>query len=417
MAGRRCVVTGLGVVAPNGLDAETFWSNCLSAKSGVSRISYFDVDDYASQIAGEVSDFKPEDHFDKKEIRRSDPVQLLALYAAEMALKDSAIDLDSVDHERCGCIIGSGIGGIRTFEAQHSLLEQKGHSKVSPFFIPMMISDMCAGAVALKYNLKGPNYATVSACSSSAHAIANSFRSIVYGEADVFVAGGAESAITPLALAGFCSARALSTRNDEPERASRPFDSGRDGFVIGEGAAALILEEYEHARKRGARIYAEIAGAGQSCDAYHVTAPSLNGEGAARAMIAAIKDGNIEPDQVSYINTHGTSTGLGDVAEVTAIKSVFGGHAKKIPINSTKSMIGHLLGAAGAVETSVCVLSIRDGVVHQTINLDDPDPECDLDFVSEGKRSVNVEYALTNSFGFGGHNVSLLLKSLEDGKA
>jgi 3-oxoacyl-[acyl-carrier-protein] synthase II len=251
MTGRRCVVTGLGVVAPNGLDTDTFWNNCLQGKSGISRISYFDVNDYPSQIAGEVSDFNPENHFDKKEIRRSDPVQLLALYAAEMALEDSAISLDSIDLDRCGCVIGSGIGGIRTFEAQHTLLEQKGHGKVSPFFIPMMISDMCAGAVAIKYNLKGPNFATVSACSSSAHAVACSFRSIVWGEADIIVAGGAECAITPLAMAGFCSARALSTRNDEPERASRPFDSGRDGFVIGEGAAVLILEEYNHARKRG----------------------------------------------------------------------------------------------------------------------------------------------------------------------
>ena len=411
---KRVVVTGLGAITPLGKSVDEFWNNCLEGRSGVARISAFDPEGYASQIAGEVTNFKPEDYFDKKEIRRSDIVQLFALYTADKAIKDSGIDLEKCNLDQCGCIIGSGIGGIKTFEKQLLTLHEKGHNKVSPFFIPMMISDMCAGAVAIKYKLRGPNYATVSACASSLHAIGDSWRIISRGEAEVMVAGGAESSITPLSLAGFCSARALSTRNDEPEKASRPFDSDRDGFVIGEGAAALVLEEYEHARRRGARIYAEVVGIGMSCDAYHVTAPSPDGDGAARAIAAAIKSAGIEPNQISYINTHGTSTGLGDISEVMAIKTVLGDHAKKIPVNSTKSMTGHLLGATGAVEAVVCALSIKNGVVHPTINLDNPDPQCDLDFVSEGKRSVEIEYALSNSFGFGGHNASLLFKAIED---
>jgi len=417
MADRRCVITGMGVLAPNGLTLQEFWDNCLSGRSGVRKISYFDPDGYPSQIAGEISHFEAAEHFEKKEIRRSDTVQLLALHASSMAIQDAGLDLQECNADRCGCVIGSGIGGIRTFEQQHMLLNEKGKGKVSPFFIPMMISDMCAGAVALKYGFKGPNFATVSACSSSAHALGCSFKTICDGAADLIISGGAESAITPLSVAGFCSARALSTRNDEPEKASRPFDSGRDGFVIGEGAAIMVLEEYEHARSRGAKIYAELVGFGQSCDAYHITAPSPNGEGAARAMSAAIEDGGIEPGRISYINSHGTSTPLGDVAEVMAIKTVFGDHAKQLVINSTKSMTGHLLGAGGATEAAVCALSILDHVVHPTINLDDPDPECDLDFVPEGKRSLDIEYALSNSFGFGGHNVSLLFKDSRDGNA
>ena len=417
MPGRRCVVTGVGVLSPNGSTVEEFWSNCLAGKSGVARISSFDPEGYPSQIAGEITEFEPEKYFEKREIRRSDPVQLYSLYATDMAIRDSKLDLDQCDRDRCGCVIGSGIGGIKTFEAQHSVLQEKGRGKVSPFFIPMMISDMCAGAAALKYKLKGPNYATVSACASGSHAISNSFRTICRGEADVMVTGGSECSITPLSVAGFCSARAISTRNDEPERASRPFDRGRDGFVMSEGAATLVLEEYEHARNRGAKIYAEIAGAGMTCDAYHITAPSPDGDGAARAIAAALKDGGVEPNQVDYINTHGTSTPLGDIAEVLAIKEVFGDHAYKVPMNSTKSMVGHLLGAAGALEAVVCALSIDRGIIHPTINLDDPDEQCDLDFVPDEKREINIGCALSNSFGFGGHNVSLLFKAIEDGKA
>jgi 3-oxoacyl-[acyl-carrier-protein] synthase II len=413
MADRRCVITGLGVVSPLGSTIETFWDGCLSGRSGVSRITCFDPEGYSTQIAAQVEGFVAEDIFDKKVIRRTDIVQLYALYAAEMALADANLDLDKCDLDRCGCIIGSGIGGIRTFENQHSVLMEKGHSKVSPFFIPMMITDMCAASIALKYGLKGTNYATVSACSSAGHAMCNSYISILRGESDLVVSGGSECALTPLALAGFCSARAISTRNDEPEKASRPFDVDRDGFVMGEGSTVVILEEYEHARRRGARIYAEMCGIGQSCDAYHVMAPSPDGEGAARAMLSALKDAGIEPERVDYINSHGTSTILGDIAEIDAIKSVFGDHAYKVPVNSTKSMTGHLLGAAGAVESAVCALSIYHGVIHPTINLDNPDPKCDLDFVSDGKREIDIEYALSNSFGFGGHNVSLLFKSMK----
>jgi 3-oxoacyl-[acyl-carrier-protein] synthase II len=409
---KRCVVTGLGVVSPIGTDLSAFWDNCLNGRSGVSKISYFDASDYPTQIAAEVADFKADEHFDKKTMRRHDPVQLFALYAAELALDDSMLKLDSVDTDRCGCIIGSGIGGIKTFEAQHVTMMDKGHAKVSPFFIPMMISDMCAGAVALKYNLKGPNYATVSACSSSGHAIVDSYRSIVLGESDLVVSGGAECSITPLALAGFCSARALSTRNDAPERASRPFDSERDGFVMGEGAAILILEELEHARKRGAKIYCEIAGVGQSCDAHHITAPAPNGEGAARAMKAALADARVQPGRIDYVNSHGTSTELGDVAEILALKTVFGDHAQSLVINSTKSLVGHLLGAAGAVEGAVCALSIRDSKVHPTANLDNQDPECDLHVLSGEAQDLEISYAVSNSFGFGGHNVSLVFKSM-----
>jgi 3-oxoacyl-[acyl-carrier-protein] synthase II len=410
MSDKRCVVTGLGVVTPIGSQLDLFWENCLSGKSGVRRITTFDPSVYPTQIAGEVADFRADELFDSKEIRRSDTVQLYALHAARMAIEDAALELGRLDLNRCGCVIGSGIGGLRTLEKQHQILLEKGASKVSPFFIPMMISDMCAGAVALKYGFKGPNYATVSACSSSAHALGGALRMIARGDADLMVTGGAESAITPLSLAGFCSARALSTRNDEPEKASRPFDSKRDGFVMGEGAAVLILEELEHAQKRGARIYAEFIGFGQSCDAYHITAPSPDGEGAARAIHEAIRDAGISPHDIDYINSHGTSTELGDAAEVMAIKAVLGDHARKLAINSTKSMTGHLLGAAGAVECTVCCLSIANNVVHPTINLDNPDPQCDLDFVPGERREMEVSCAVSNSFGFGGHNVSLVFK-------
>jgi len=317
-----------------------------------------------------------------------------------------------MDKDRCGVVIGSGIGGISTFEKQHSTLEKSGPGRVSPFFIPMMIIDMCAGLVSIKYGFRGPNYATVSACASSAHAISDSFHIIQRGEADMMITGGAEATITPTALAGFCQAKALSTRNDEPHRASRPFDSGRDGFVMGEGSAILLLEELESAKKRGAKIYGEIVGTGMSGDAYHMTAPHPEGHGARRAMEMALKGAGISADQVDYINTHGTATGLGDIAETRAIKHVLGERAFQIPCNSTKSATGHLLGSAGALEVIVTVKSMLDGVVHPTINLEDPDPECDLDYVAEGKREWKTKYAMSNSFGFGGHNVTLVLANV-----
>jgi 3-oxoacyl-[acyl-carrier-protein] synthase II len=343
-----------------------------------------------------------------------DLAEQYAVFTTAQALADSGLDLDKIDKTRCGVIIGSGIGGISTFEAQHERLLNGGPGKVSPFFIPMMISDMCAGLVSIKWGFQGPNYATVSACASSAHAIADAHRIIQRGEAEIMIAGGAEATITPTSMAGFCQAKAMSTRNDEPHRASRPFDKERDGFVMGEGSGMLILESLEHARARGARIYGEIIGAGMTGDAYHMTAPHPDGIGARRAMEIALRDAAVKPDQVDYINTHGTATDLGDIAETKAIKHVLGDHAMKIPCNSTKSITGHLLGAAGAVEMIVTLKSIEEGVVHPTINLDYPDPECDLDYAAGEPRKKDVFNAISNSFGFGGHNVSLIAAKFND---
>lgn len=408
----RAVVTGLGVISPIGNSVEEAWGNMLAGKSGVGMVTRFDTANYTTKIAGEVRNFDPAAFIDKKELRRMDLAEQYALVASELAIRDSGIDLSKVDLEKAGVVIGSGIGGITTFEQQHSTLVTSGPGRVSPFFIPMMIIDMCAGLVSMRFGFKGPNYATVSACASSAHAIADAFRCVQRGEADVMIAGGAEATITPTSMAGFCQARAMSTRNDEPEKASRPFDKGRDGFVMGEGSAILLIESLEHAQKRGARIYGEILGAGMTADAYHMTAPHPDGDGAARAMKMAIKDAGLKPEQISYINTHGTATDLGDIAETRAIKSVLGEHAYKTPCNSTKSLAGHLLGAAGAIELVACLKSIETGWLHPTINLDDPDPECDLDYVPNQKRKHDVMYAVSNSFGFGGHNVSLVAGKL-----
>ncbi|MCP4684831.1 MAG: beta-ketoacyl-ACP synthase II [bacterium] len=404
----RVVVTGMGVVSPLG-NLDKCWQALLEGKSGVGPVTRFDVSEYPTRIAAEVRDFDPLDYQDKKEIKRSDPSQQYAIAASEEALKDSGMDLDAVDKDRIGVVIGSGIGGITAFETQHGKLMKSGPGRVSPFFIPMMIIDMCAGLVSIRYGFHGPNYGMVSACASSSHAILDAFRIIQRGEADSMLCGGSEATITPSALAGFCQNKAMTTLNEEPEKASRPFDKRRDGFVMGEGAAMLVLEDYELAVKRGARIYGEVFGGGMSGDAYHMTAPHPEGLGARRAMKAAIDDAGISTEQVGYVNTHGTATGLGDIAETKAIKAVLGDHAYKIPCNSTKSMIGHLLGAAGAIETVVTLKSIQDGMVHPTANLEVPDPECDLDYVPEGKRSQAIEYALSNSFGFGGHNVSLVV--------
>jgi 3-oxoacyl-[acyl-carrier-protein] synthase II len=406
---RRAVITGIGVLAPIGNTVEELWQNLKAGVSGVSTVDRFDASRYDSRIAAQVKGFDPSAYLDKKELRRTDRVQQYVIAAAESAVKDAQLNLDTVDKERVGVVTGSGIGGILSFEEQHSILLTKGPSKVSPFFISMMIIDMLSGLISLRYGFKGPNYCTVSACASSAQAIGDALRIIQRGEAEIVVTGGAEAAITEMAFAGFCSARALSTRNEQPEKASRPFDVDRDGFVMGEGAAILVVEEEEHAKKRGAKIYADLVGCGMSADAYHVTAPSPDGDGAARSMRAALKDAGLSSEQVGYINTHGTSTPLGDIAETMAMKSVFGGRAGSIAINSSKSMIGHMLGAAGAIEAVVTALSLRDGFVHPTINIENQDPQCDLNYMRDGGKAVDIRFALSNSFGFGGHNVTLAL--------
>ncbi|NLI15255.1 MAG: beta-ketoacyl-ACP synthase II [candidate division Zixibacteria bacterium] len=411
----RVVITGMGVISPLGQNLAEYISNLLAGKSGIGITQGCDCTGLASQISGEVRDFDPLNYMEKKEIKRVDLSQQYALAAAKMAIEDAGLNPGQVDGDRVGVVIGSGIGGINTFEQQHTLVVQGRAERVSPFFVPMMIPDMSAGLVAIRYGFKGPNYAVVSACASSAHAIADSFMSLWLGFADIMVTGGTEAAITRTAIAGFCNAKALSTRNDAPEKASRPFDKDRDGFVIAEGSGILILENLEHAKKRGAKIYAELAGIGMSADAYHITAPVPNGEGAARSMEAAIKCAGLSQGDIDYINTHGTSTDLGDIAETNAIKSVFGERAYKIPCNSTKSMIGHLLGATGAAELIATVLQIQAGKIHPTVNLDNPDPNCDLDYVREGARDYQINCALSNSFGFGGHNASLLVKRYIDG--
>jgi len=409
----RTVVTGMGAITPLGNDVATFWQALLDGKSGVATVTRFDASAYPTRIAAEVKGFDGLNYFDKKELKHTDLAQQYAIAATAEALRDSGLDLDKVDRDRVGVVIGSGIGGITTFEEQHARLLNSGPGRVSPFFIPMMIIDMCAGLVSMRYNLRGPNYGVVSACASSSHAILDAYRIVQRGEADVIIAGGSEATITPTSMAGFCQNRAMTTRNDEPEKASRPFDKGRDGFVMGEGSAILVVESYDHAVQRGSKIYAEITGAGMTGDAHHVTAPHPEGYGARKAMEMALRDGGLDPSKVDYINTHGTATGLGDIAETKAIKAVLGDHAYRIPCNSTKSMVGHLLGSAGAAELVVTLKSLESGNVHRTLNLDDPDPECDLDYVADANRSLPLRYALSNSFGFGGHNVSLLAVKLD----
>jgi 3-oxoacyl-[acyl-carrier-protein] synthase II len=404
----RAVVTGMGLVTPLGCNLDEYFQNLLDGKSGVSLVTKFDISEYPTKIAAEIKDFDGSKFLDKKEIRRLDLSEQYAVAASQMALDDSGLNLDSIDKDRAGVVIGSGIGGITTFEKQHELLLKSGPGRISPFFIPMMIIDMCAGLVSMRFDFRGPNYGTVSACASSSHAIYDAFRIIQRGEADIMIAGGAESTITPTSMAGFCSAKAMSTRNDEPERACRPFDKDRDGFVMGEGSGILVLESLESAQARGAKIYCEIIGGGMSCDAHHVTAPLPDGRGARMAMINALKDAELAPDQVDYINSHGTATILGDTSETKAIKAVFGERAYKIPVNSTKSETGHLLGSAGAVELITSILSLQASKLHPTINLDEPDPECDLDYVPHRAREFEFDIFLTNSFGFGGHNITLV---------
>ncbi len=406
---RRVVVTGLGIVSPLGSDVETFWKRLTAGESGIGPVTRFDTSKYDTRIAGEVREFRAEDTMERKDIRRTDLFVQFAIGATAQAVRQAGISPEVVDPNRYGVVVGSGIGGIATFEDQHRTLLEKGPSRVSPFFIPMMISDMASGQVSIQFGAKGPNYCTVSACSSGAHAVGDAFRIIQNNEADVMISGGAEAPVTPVSFAGFCSMKAMSTRNDDPQRASRPFDAQRDGFVMGEGAGVVVLEELEHAKKRGAKILAEIVGYGATGDAHHMTAPAPEGEGAARAIRAAIQDSGLGPEAFGYMNAHGTSTPLNDKYETQAIKSVFGEHAKKLPISSTKSMTGHLLGAAGGLETIICVLALERNTLPPTINYENPDPDCDLDYVPNTARTVEVQAALSNSLGFGGHNVTLAL--------
>jgi 3-oxoacyl-[acyl-carrier-protein] synthase II len=406
---RRVVVTGLGLVSPLGLTAEETWVGLVAGRSGAAPIRRFDPSDLEVRFGCEVKDFDPAQYIDRKEAKRYDLFLQYAIAAATQAVQDAGFGAQVPEPERAGVIIGSGIGGIGTFEEQCKLYLTAGAKRVSAFFVPMFIPDIASGVVSIRTGAKGPNYCTVSACASSAHALGESFRLLQDGTVDVMITGGAEAAITPLAVAGFTNMKALSARNDAPERASRPFDKGRDGFVMGDGAGVLILEELEHARARGARIYAEMLGYGMSADAYHITQPAPGGEGAKRAMYAAFADAEIDPTLVGYINTHGTSTPHGDVAEVKAIKDVFGEHAYRLVAGSTKSMTGHLLGAAGGLEFAICVLTLVNGVIPPTINPDDPDPDCDLDVAANVAVRRDVRVALSNSFGFGGHNVSLLV--------
>jgi 3-oxoacyl-[acyl-carrier-protein] synthase II len=410
----RVVITGMGTISPIGLTTEDFWKNCLAGKNGVDVISGFDASDFAVRIAAEVRDFNPEDYMERIEARKMDRFVQFAVAASEMAFKDSGLDPASEDPTRMGTLIGSGVGGIATLEEQHSRLINRGPSRISPYFVPMMIIDMAPGIVSMRLNLKGPNFGVVSACASGSHAISQTFHMMQMGQADVMVSGGAEAAITPMTVGGFASMKALSTRNDEPQRASRPFDKDRDGFVLGEGSGMLVFETLEHALKRGARIYAEVVGSAATADAYHMTAPAPGGEGAARAMLLALQDAGIAPGEVTYINAHGTSTPHNDRLETEAIKTVFGEHAYKVPVNSTKSMIGHLLGAGGALELETAVLSIRDGRIHPTVNHEIPDPDCDLDYVPGSSRELDVDTVLSNSFGFGGHNVSIIIKAFKE---
>src|SRR5438270_7411258 len=408
---RRVVITGLGVVTPVGNDLETFWKNLVKGKSGIGRIQTFDTANYDCKIGGEVRDFDPKNFFNNvKDVRRTDRFVQLAMAAAKMSIQDSGVDLAKVNRDRFGVIVSSGIGGLKTLEDQFSVLMNKGPQRVSAFTIPMLISNMASGVISMEFGLRGPNMCIVTACATSNNSIGESWRMIKFGDADIFVAGGSEAAIVELGLAGFSAMKALSKRNDDPERASRPFDRARDGFVIGEGAGIAIVEELEHAKKRGAKIYCELAGYGLSADAYHMTAPPHDGGGAAKAMELALEHAGLSVDQVDYINAHATSTGLGDVAETRAIKSAFGERAKSVSISSTKSMTGHLLGGAGEVEMAVCALVIRDGVIPPTINLDHPDEECDLDFTAHTAREKKVSVAVNNSFGFGGHNATLVVK-------
>jgi 3-oxoacyl-[acyl-carrier-protein] synthase II len=415
MTDRRVVITGLGVLTPVGNDVETFWSNLKHGVSGIHTIDAFDTTAYDCKIGGQVRGFDPKPFFkNPKDIRRTDRFSQLAMGAAKIALEDSGIDVANLkQRDRFGVLVSSGIGGLKTLQDQLTILLTKGPSRNSPFTIPMLLSNMASGLISMEFGLHGPNMCIVTACATANNAIGESWRIIKFGDADIFLAGGSEASIVEIGLAGFSAMRALSTRNDEPERASRPFDRDRDGFVISEGAGIVVVEELEHAKARGAKIYCELTGYGLSADAYHMTAPPPDGEGAARAMQLALEHARLSPDQVDYINAHATSTDIGDICETRAIKQVFGDHAHKVAISSTKSMTGHLLGGAGGIEMAACALAIRDSVIPPTINLENPGEECDLDYTPNVAREKKVRVALNNSFGFGGHNATLVATAFE----
>ncbi len=408
---RRVVITGLGVVTPLGQQLETFWQHLVSGQCGIDTITSFDPAPFDTKIAGEVRNFDPAPAFPSpKDVRRTDRYSQFGVYAAWAALTDSGAELDQLNHDEIGVIIGSGIGGLETTTVQHKILLERGPGRLSPFMIPMLISNMASGLFSMYHHLRGPNYATCSACATANHAIGEAWRTIKMGDAQMMFAGGAEAAIVPVGIGGFCAMRAMSTRNDDPKHASRPFDKERDGFVMGEGAGVLVLEDLDHAKKRGAKIYCELVGYGNTADAHHLTAPAPDGEGAARCMKMALRHGGLNASDISYINAHGTSTPQGDVCETQAIKTVFGEHARKVAVSSTKGATGHMLGAAGAVEMTICALALKHGVVPPTINYQVPDPECDLDYVPNTAREMPVNAIINNSFGFGGHNASLAAK-------
>lgn len=406
----KVVITGMGAVTPVGLGVKAYWNGLVEGRSGIGEVTKIDASRLASRIAGELKGFDPQDYMDRKEARRSDPFTHYAVAAATEAMEQSGLDTGEENGNRVGVVIGSGVGGIQTLERQHRILLEKGPGRISPFFVPMMIVDMAAGIVSMKFGARGANFATVSACASGAHAIGEAFRRVKYGELDAALAGGSEACITELCLAGFCAEKALSTRNEDPSGASRPFDAGRDGFVMGEGGGVVVLESERHALARGAEILAEIAGYGATGDAHHLTAPAPEGEGGARGMGLALQEAGLRPEEVDYINAHGTSTLLNDKYETQAVRSVFGDHADRLMISSTKSMTGHLLGAAGAIELVATVLAVRENIAPPTINYRDPDPECDLDYVPNTARRSAIGAALSNSLGFGGHNVTLAVK-------
>jgi 3-oxoacyl-[acyl-carrier-protein] synthase II len=410
MERRRVVITGIGMITPIGNNVENTWTSLVEGVCGVGKITLFDASNFTTQIAAEVKNFNPSDHFELKEVKKLDRFTQFALVSAQEAVDTSGLDFEKEDRDRIGVIVGSGIGGMLSFEEEHAKLLSKGPKRISPFFIPQMISDIAAGHISMKWNLKGPNYATVSACATSAHSIGAGFRAIQYGDADIMVCGGAEATICPMGVSGFNAMKAISTRNDEPEKASRPFDLERDGFIMGEGAGIIIMEELGHARARGANIYAEMVGMGFTADAYHITQPAPGGEGAVRAMRIAINDAGHNVNDVDYINAHGTSTLHNDRNETAAIKTLFNEHAYKLKVSSTKSMIGHLLGASGAVEAIISTLTIVNNTIPPTINYEVPDPECDLNYVPNKAVKDKIDLAISNSFGFGGHNVCLAIK-------
>jgi 3-oxoacyl-[acyl-carrier-protein] synthase II len=412
MTKRRVVVTGIGMISPLGIGNEPTWQGLIEGRSGVDRISKFDASAYSCQIAGEVRGFNPEQWMEKKEVKKSDTFIHYAIAASDMAVQDANLEIASCDRERFGVIVGSGIGGLPLIEEMHTKLLERGPSRVSPFFIPGLIVNLAAGQISIRHGCQGPNSAPATACATGAHAIGDAFKVIQRDDADIMFAGGSEAVITPLALAGFAAMRALSTRNDEPQRASRPWDLNRDGFVMGEGAGILILEEIEHAKRRGATIYCEVTGYGMSSDAHHITSPAEDGSGMIRVMRSALRDAGLHPEDIDYINAHGTSTGVGDKTETVAIKGVFAEYAYKVAVSSTKSMTGHLLGAAGGLEAAVAAMTIRTNIIPPTINYETPDPECDLDYVPNTAREQKVTHVMSNSFGFGGTNATLIFSRM-----